>query len=97
MRIRQILPLALIAVAVSVFVAFDASQTSGGQEAAQRQAAQNATGDLEEFRARLVTFYADLAEVYPSVLDAGGNAKRRRPIAQGLQTRTNFRRASPAL
>ena len=72
MRIRHFIPLALIAVAVSVFLAFDSTQTSSARDASQLPSEPIAAGDLEEFRGQLATLYADLAEVYPIVIDAGG-------------------------
>ena len=74
MRIRHFIPLALIAVAVSVFLAFDSTQTSSARDALQRDSGQNAAGDLEEFRARLADHTAELADMYEDVIEAGGPA-----------------------
>jgi len=79
MKIRHITPLALIAVIVGVLFAFGGSQTSSG--GSQTSSAQ----DLEEFRGRLATYFADLEEAYPNVVAAGGPSELLEQVAEARQ------------
>ena len=72
MKIRHIIPLALIAVIVSVLFGIGGSQTSEAQE-------------LEQFRGRLATYFADLEEAYPTVIAAGGPGEPLEQITEARQ------------
>ena len=85
MRIRQILPLALIAIAISVFLASDSTQTSSAPDTLQRDSEQIAGADFEEFRGRLATLFADLEEAYPNVVAAGGPHELLEQITEARQ------------
>ncbi len=79
MKIRHIAPLALIAVIVSVLFASGGSQTSfGGSQTSSAQ-------ELEEFRGRLTTYFADLEEAYPNVVAAGGPSELLEQVAEARQ------------
>lgn len=85
MRIRQILPLALIAIAISAFLAFDSTQTSSAPDTLQRVSEQNAGADLEEFRGRLATLFADLEDAHPNVVAASGPHELLEQITEARQ------------